>query len=64
MNQNTLLYNASRALVETAKFVKPLDPEYAIELLNKAEEYKNQIVVDEELEKEVNYFEQEIRKRL
>lgn len=52
------------ALVETAKFVKPLDPEYAIELLNKAEEYKNQIVIDEELEKEVKDFEQEIRKRL
>lgn len=64
MRQNALLYNASMALVKAAEFVKPLDPEYALELLDKAEEYKNKIVVDDELGKEVEYFEQEIRKRL
>jgi hypothetical protein len=64
MIRNTLLYNASLALVEAAKFVKPIDSEYAIELLDKAEEFKNQIEIDEELEKEVKNFEERIKEGL
>jgi hypothetical protein len=59
-----MLYNAAIALVKAAGFVKPLDPTYSFDLLNKAQEYKDKIVVDEKLEKEVKDFEQEIRKGL
>lgn len=64
MNQNVMLYNAAVALVKAANFVKPLDPNYSIDLLNKAQEYKDKIIVDEEIEKEVKGFEEEIRKGL
>jgi len=64
MNRNHNLYNASYALVQAASFVKHIDPEYATTLLDKAQEYKDKIVVDEEIEKEVKGFEEEIRKGL
>lgn len=62
--KNKLLFNASMALVECAKFVKAIDNEYAIELLDKAEEYKNQIVIDDKFNKEVEEFAKEIKKGL
>jgi len=62
--RNALLYNASMSLVNAAKFVKPVDKEYSKVLLNKAEEFKNQIVIDNELEAEVIDFEKRIRKGL
>lgn len=62
MKKNTLLYNASLALVHCARYVRPVDIDYAQELLDKAQEYSNEIVIDEELEKEVDDFEQRIRK--
>lgn len=61
MTKNTLLYNASMALVECARFVRPVDSDYAKVLLDKAEEYSNKIVIDSKLEKEVDEFEQRIR---
>ena len=39
--RNKLLFNASMALVECAKFVRAIDSDYAIELLDKALEYKD-----------------------
>jgi len=59
--KNTKLYNASMALVQAANFVKEVDNEFAQSLLDKAEEYKNQIVIDEELEAEVVDFEKRIK---
>ena len=59
--KNTKLYNASMALVHAANFVKEVDNEFAQSLLDKAEEYKNQIVIDEELEAEVVDFEKRIK---
>ena len=62
MNKNNLLYNAAVALTECAKFVRPVDMDFVQVMLDKAQEYTNQIIVDEELEKEVDEFEREIRK--
>ncbi len=52
------------ALIQAAKFVRPIDKDYSQELLDKAEEFKNQIVIDEKLEAEVIEFEEKIRKGL
>ena len=62
--RNKLLFNASMALVECAKFVRAIDSDYAIELLDKAQEYKDQIVIDEKFNKEVEEFAEEIKKGL
>jgi len=65
MNRNRLLYNASIALVECAKFVKHIDSDFAKLLLDKAQEYKNQIIaIDKKVEDEINRFEKRIEKRL
>ena len=64
MIKNKLLFNASLALLECSKYVKHVDPDYAIELLDKALEYKDQIVINEELEKEVDDIAKEIKKGL
>jgi hypothetical protein len=61
MNRNNLLYNAAAALVECAKFIRPVDKDFAVKMLDKAQEYSNQIVIDEKLEKEVKQFEERIR---
>jgi mannose/cellobiose epimerase-like protein (N-acyl-D-glucosamine 2-epimerase family) len=62
--KNKLLYNASMALVQCSSFVKPLDPDYAKELLDKAQEFMDQIVIDEDVDKEVDEFEKQIKKGL
>lgn len=62
MKKNTLLYNAAVALVHCARYVRPVDVDYAQELLDKAQEYSNEIIIDKEIEKEVDEFEQRIRK--
>ena len=59
-----MLYNAAKALIECARFVRPLDSEYSQELLNKATEFKDKIVINEDVEKEVIDFEQRIKKGL
>lgn len=64
MSKNKLLYNAAMALTECAKFVRPVDDEFVQVMLDKAEELVKQITVDVELDKEVNEFEQRIRKGL
>ena len=64
MNKNVLLWNACMALLNAARIVKPIDPVYTRQLLDKAEQFKNEIVVDEKLEKEVRGFEQRIKKGL
>ena len=56
MNRNVMLYNAAKALIECARFVRPLDSEYSQELLNKATEFKDKIVINEDVEKEVIDF--------
>jgi hypothetical protein len=64
MKRNNLLYNAAVACIAASKIVRPIDQEFAIILLDKAEEYKNKVVIDEEIEKEVLEFEKEIGKGL
>lgn len=64
MNRNQLLYNASMALVQCAKYISPVDENFVQLMLDKAQEYKDKIIVDENVEKEINEFEQEIRKGL
>ncbi len=64
MNKNKQLYNASMVLVQAATFVKSVEPKYAQELLSKAQEYSDRIVIDEDVEKEVNEFEQKIKEGL
>lgn len=61
MQRNSLLYNAANALITCAKYVKPIDNDYAQVLLDKAQEYTNQILIDNDLEKEVDEFEGKIR---
>ena len=62
--KNTLLYNAALALVNAARIVKPVDSDYAQELLDKAEYFKNSIVIDEEQEKEIIDYAEKIREGL
>ena len=64
MNRNSLLYNAAAALTECARFVRPVDKDFVQTMLDKAQELADQITVDEQLEKEVNQFEESIRKGL
>jgi len=60
-SKNKLFYNASMVLVQTAVFVKEVDEKFAKKILDKAQEYADQITVDDEIEKEVNEFEQKIK---
>ncbi len=64
MNKNNLLYNAAAALVECAKFIRPVDIDFMNTMLDKAQEFSDQIVFDEKLEQEVNEFEERIKARL
>ena len=61
MTKNNLLYNAAAALIECARFVRPIDEDFVQSMLDKAKEYTDQIIVDEKLEQEVNQFEERIR---
>jgi hypothetical protein len=58
--RNTELFNAAMALVKVTPLIRLVDKDCADYLLNKAEEYKGQIKIDEELEKEVLEFKKEI----
>jgi hypothetical protein len=58
--RNTELFNAAMALVKVTPLIRLVDKDCADYLLNKAEEYKSQIKIDEELEKEVLEFKKEI----
>ena len=64
MTKNNLLYNAAAALIECAKFIRPIDENFVQTMLDKAKEYTDQIVIDEKLEQEVNQFEERIREGL
>jgi hypothetical protein len=64
MTKNKLLYNAAIALVQCARFVNPVDADFAKIMLDKAQELKDQIKIDQEVEKQVDEFENRIRKGL
>jgi hypothetical protein len=64
MNRNQLLYNAAAALTECARFIRPVDKDFVQVMLDKAQELADQITIDEQLEQEVNQFEERIRKGL
>jgi hypothetical protein len=64
MNRNQLLYNAAAALTECARFIRPVDKDFVQVMLDKAQELADQITIDEQLEQEVNQFEERIREGL
>lgn len=64
MNRNQLLYNAAMALVECAKYISPVDNDFVQDMLDKAQDFTNQISINEKLEKEVDEFEEKIREGL
>lgn len=64
MNKNVELYNACVGLLQASRLVRPIDEDYAKSLLDKVEEYKNQIVpVDDKTEKEINDYADRIREK-
>jgi len=64
MMQNVKLYNAAKALVTIAPIIRLVDKDFSEYLLNKAEEYKDSIKIDEELEKEVLDYKKQIEEGL
>lgn len=64
MKKNNLLYNAAAALIECAKFIRPVDMDFMNMMLDKAQEYTDQIVIDKKLEQEVEQFEERIKEGL
>jgi hypothetical protein len=62
--RNTNLYNAAVSLIKATPIVRLVDKDFADYLLNKAEEYKNSIKIDTELESEVLEIKKEIEKGL
>jgi len=62
--QNVKLYNAAKALVTIAPIIRLVDKDFSEYLLNKAEEYKDSIKIDEELEKEVLDYKKQIEEGL
>ena len=61
---NVQYYNAAMALVNAAPYVRQIDPEFATNLLDMAQSYKDKIVIDKELEKEIFELKTEIEKDL
>jgi len=59
--KNNLLFNAAAALIDCARFINPIDKDFAKELLDKAESYSKLIIIDKKVEKEVGEFEKEIK---
>jgi hypothetical protein len=64
MTRNLNFYNAAAHLIMAVSFLREEDSEFCKILLDKAEEYKNKIEIDEELEKEVNEYERRIEQRM
>jgi mannose/cellobiose epimerase-like protein (N-acyl-D-glucosamine 2-epimerase family) len=62
--RNTDLYNAAFALLKVAPVVRVVDSNLSDYLLDKAEQFKDKIKIDKELEKEVLEFKTEIKKSL
>lgn len=62
--RNTDLYNAAFALLKAAPVVRVVDSNLSDYLLDKAEQFKDKIKIDKELEKEVLEFKTEIKKSL
>lgn len=62
--RNAQFYNAAVALIKVTPIVRLVDKDFADYLLNKAEQYKNCIKIDKELESQVLEFKKEIEKGL
>lgn len=56
MDKNIFLYNAAKALIEASKFVNHADHEFSIKMLDKAEEFKNMIEIDEKENKKIGEY--------
>lgn len=61
-NQN--FYKTTVLLIEAARIIKEEDYALSNELLDKAQECKNKIIIDENMEKEIDSYERCIEKRL
>jgi len=61
MEKNILLYNAAMALVRASKFVKEVDKEFGTTMLDKAEELKDKIHIDEMENEEIGRYKQLIK---
>ena len=64
MNKNAKLFQVALHLLNAANLLRDIDDEYREELLDKAQEYKDKIEIDEKLEKEVSEYEQRIEQRM
>lgn len=62
--KNHKLYMSAVGLLNLARVIKTFDEEFSQVLLNKAQDYKNQIILDENLEKEVDDYVKKIEERL
>jgi len=61
MDKNIFLYNGAKALIEASKFVNHVDKEFSIKMLDKAEEFKNMIVIDEKENKKIGEYKKLIK---
>ena len=61
MDKNIVLYNAAIALVEATKFVNEVDKEFVTVMLDKAEEFKDKIHINEKENKEIGRYKQLIK---
>ena len=56
MDKNIFLYNGAKALIEASKFVSHIDQKFATEMLDKADEFKNMIVIDEKENEKIGEY--------
>ena len=62
MNRNAELYNTCILLLQVSRLVKSFDEKFANEILNKVQEYKDQIVpIDYDTEMEIKDYADRIR---
>jgi hypothetical protein len=64
MNRNYILFHSAASLVGAARFIRHIDENFANELLDKAQEYKEKIEPDPQLEKEIEDYGKRIREGL
>lgn len=61
MDKNIFLYNGAKALIEASKFVSHIDQKFSMAMLDKAEEFKNMIEIDEKENKKIGEYKKLIK---
>ena len=64
MNKNMKLVQIVLHLLEAAKLLRDEDDEFRNVLLDKAQEYKDLVIIDEKLEGEIKDYERRIEQRM